>query len=368
MSAVIDAPQASAVAGRRFYLFNGKNFKLCVVAATIMPLCVAAVVFFSAKIAGLLPAPINIVFRFGTFSAAMALTVMGTLSAAHVMSTSYLLFNPSDYRGVWRPAISLAAIPALLFFVTFAVLLFLPLWAVLAYMLAYLHFGMFHFGRQNLGVLTFVSRISLHRPISTFERRTIMAGVIAGVFATYSIFAPALGLNPKAFPFDVSRVTPIFSLGWYVGAAINVVLVPTTLWYAIAHRRDYDSSTLIAWLASVFFFLPMFLTANPLFALSAWTVAHGLQYLVFLLFHAAGKRQPLLPVIFLSAAVGAGIVIWRISASVQASDAAEAIKIAVATITAITLVHYWVDQFLWKLGAPERRKWFADNYSFLFQK
>jgi hypothetical protein len=292
---------------------------------------------------------------------------MGTLSAAHVMSTSYLLFNPNEYRGVWRPALSLGAIPAVLFAVTFAVLLFLPLWAVLAYMLAYLHFGMLHFGRQNLGVLSFVSRIALRRPMSAFERRTIMAGVIAGIFATYSIFAPALGLSQKAFPFDVSRIEPVFSLGWYVGAAINVALVPTTLWYAVAHRRDYDWSTLTAWLASVFFFLPMFLTTNPLFALSAWTVAHGLQYVVFLFFHAAGKRQPLLPLTFLGAAVAAGVVIWRISATVQGGDGTEAIKFAVAIITGTTLVHYWVDQFLWKLGTPERRKWFADNYAFLFQ-
>lgn len=348
-------------------LSTGAAFRLSVIAATLLPLVVAIGIFALSRIPAPGYRPIADLLRFGTVTAQTAFAVMGTLSAAHVMSTCYLLFNPSEYRGVWRPGASLVGIPLILVGATFFVLLALPLWAVLAYMLAYLHFGMLHFGRQNLGVLSFVSRISLRRPMRPFERRTIMAGVIAGMFATYSIFAPALGLNPKAFPFDVSRVEPIFSFFWYVGATINIVLVPVVLLYAFACRRDYDWSTLTAWLASVFFFLPMFLTSNPLFALGAWTVAHGLQYVVFLFFHAAGKRRPMMPMIFLGAAVIAGMVIWRLSAAAQNSDGAGAIKVAVATITAITLVHYWVDQFLWKFSTAERRQWFSDNYAFLFR-
>jgi hypothetical protein len=347
-------------------LRTGTAFRLSIIAATILPLGVALGIFLLSQLHAYAPRPIADLLRFGSVTAQGAFVVMGTLSAAHVMSTSYLLFNPNEYRGVWRPGVSLIGIPAILFCATFLVLLALPLWAVLAYMLAYLHFGMLHFGRQNLGVLSFVSRIALRRPMTPFERRTIMAGVIAGMLATYSIFAPALGLSPKAFPFDVSHIAPIFSFFWYVGAAINIVLVPVALLYAFAHRRDYDWSTLTAWLASVFFFLPMFLTSNPLFALGAWTVAHGLQYVVFLFFHAAGKRRPMMPMIFLGAAVIAGMVIWKLSAIAQQSDATGAIKVAVATITGITVVHYWVDQFLWKFSTADRRKWFSDNYAFLF--
>ena len=347
-------------------LTTGTAFRLAIIAATILPLGVALGIFLFSQLLAYAPRPIADLLQFGSVTARGAFLVMGTLSAAHVMSTGYLLFNPSEYRGVWRPGVSLVGIPAVLLATTFFVLLALPLQAVLAYMLLYLHFGMLHFGRQNLGVLSFVSRIALRRPMTPFERRTIMAGVIAGILATYSIFAPALGLNPKAFPFDVSQIAPIFSVFWYVGAAINIVLVPVVLLYAVAHRRDYDWSTLTVWLASVFFFLPMFLTSNPLFALGAWTVAHGLQYVVFLFFHAAGKRRPMLPMMFFAAAVIAGMVIWKLSSVAQASDSTGAVKVAVATITGITLVHYWVDQFLWKFSTADRRKWFSDNYAFLF--
>lgn len=348
-------------------LTGGTAFRIGVIGATLLPLSLALGSFLFALIASHAPRSLAYLFGFGSVTAAQVFAVMGTLSAAHVMSTSYLLFNPNEYRGVWRPGLSLIGIPLVLFGATFLVLLASPLWTVLAYMLLYLHFGMLHFGRQNLGVLSFVSRIALRRAMTPFERRTIMAGVIAGIFATYSIFAPALGLNQKAFPFDLTRIQPVFSSLWYVGAAINVVLVPVTLAYAVRHRCEYDWSTLTVWLASVFFFLPMFLTNTPLFALGAWTMAHGLQYVVFLFFHAAGKSRPLVSIIFLGAAIVAGILIWKLSAIAQASDATTVIKVAVATITAITLVHYWVDQFLWKFSAPERRKWLVENYSFLFQ-
>jgi hypothetical protein len=47
----------------------------------------------------------------------------------------------------------------------------------------------------------------------------------------------------------------------------------------------------VLYLASVMFFVPLFLTADPLIAVSSWAVAHGLQYLVFLVFHAGSRTR-----------------------------------------------------------------------------
>jgi hypothetical protein len=40
-------------------------------------------------------------------------------------------------------------------------------------------------------------------------------------------------------------------------------------------------------------------------------------------------------------------------------------RVAIATVAALTLAHYWVDMFLWRFRTPERRKWLAENYPFL---
>jgi len=336
---------------------RGSYFRFFVLAATLLPLMVA----FAMQIAPI----VSVAPQFYSTSLSTALVIMGTLSASHVCSTAYLLFNPSEYEGIRSPLLVLIAIPGFLLVTTFAMLMAAPLWATMIFMLVYIHYGMWHFGRQNLGVLSFVSRISLNRPMQPFERITIMAGVIAGMFAAYSLFAPALMLNQKVFPFDLSEVNEPFSRLWYLGAVIMAGLVPTSLCYAYVKRTEFDSYTLVTYLAAVFFYLPIFVSRNPLYMLTVWTVAHGLQYIVFLGFHAVGKPRPLLSVAYLVTSVFAGFVIWRLCGRVQAAGDVDATKAAVATLSAITLVHYWVDQFLWKFNTPARRAWLVRNYAFL---
>jgi hypothetical protein len=336
---------------------SGSSFRGCVLAATLAPVALALAMQFGSAV-GVAP-------RFFSSSLMATLSIMGTLSATHVCATAYLLFNPKEYEGVRSPLVVLIAIPALLLVTTFAMLIAAPLWATMIFMLLYIHYGMWHFGRQNLGVFSFVSRISLKRPMSRFERSTIMAGVIAGMAAAYSVFAPALMLDQKAFPFDLSVVNAPFSDLWYVGAAIMAALVPTSLYYAYRYRSKFEPYTLATYLASVFFYLPIFVSTNPLFTLTVWTVAHGLQYIVFLGFHAAGKPKPVPSVVFLAVSVLAGYLIWKLCGRMQAGNDADATKIAVATLSALTLVHYWVDQFLWKFNTPARRVWLAQHYSFL---
>jgi hypothetical protein len=336
---------------------SGSSFRGCILAATLVPLTLALAMQFGSAV-GVAP-------RFFSSSLTATLSIMGTLSATHVCATAYLLFNPKDYDGVRSPLLVLVAIPGLLLVTTYAMLMAAPLWATMIFMLVYIHYGMWHFGRQNLGVFAFVSRISLKRPMSRFERSTIMAGVIAGMAAAYSVFAPALMLNQKAYPFDLSVINAPFSDLWYVGAAIMAALVPTSLYYAYSYRSKFEPHTLATYLASVFFYLPIFVSTNPLFTLTVWTVAHGLQYIVFLGFHAAGKPKPVPSVVFLAISVLAGYLIWRLCGQMQAGNNVDATKAAVATLSALTLVHYWVDQFLWKFNTPARRVWLAQHYSFL---
>jgi hypothetical protein len=332
---------------------TGTWFRAAIIGATVVPFAVAI------ALAGQPP--------FGSSGLSAVLVLLGWLSTAHVMSTAYILFNPADHIGVRSPHLTLLAVPLLLLGATFTVLVALPLWAAMAFMLVYIHYGMWHFGRQNIGVLTFVSRISVARPVNRFERTTIMLQVVAGMFAAYAVFAPGLMLNPRVYPFDLSLFDPVLRLGWYVGLAINVVLVPAVVWHIVRNRQEYDAPTAVIYMAAAFFYLPIFLTKNSLIALTTWTIAHGLQYLVILAFHAASRPRPWLSFGALTAAVAGGYLIWRLSGEIQGGDDVLAVKLGISVITALTLVHYWVDQFLWKFNTPERRAWLAEHYAFLFQ-
>lgn len=308
-----------------------------------------------------------------TEGAASKIVQLLTLVAApHVFATLYLLLDRGNLAGISKPGVTVFAIPVALMILNCAVLLAAPLWAVLAYMLVYVHISMWHFGRQNLGVVAFATRVGNGRPMDTFERRTLIAGTIAGVLGGYHMFAPTLMLHPGPWPLDLEFVDPLFSRLWWGGIAIYAILVPMAVAHVLAHRERYDAMSVALYLGCVFFFLPAYLSTHPLFLLVGWSVAHGAQYLVFLAFHAGGKAdrpvhhlRALAPLALFLLCLGSGVVIWRASGHIQDAGDHDAIRLAIATTTALTLAHYWVDQFLWKFGNPERRTWLANSYRFL---
>ena len=240
---------------------------------------------------------------------------ISVLGGTHVMATTYLYTTPHAFAGIPGWKWSCVVAPIILMASVFLALMAFPAWALGAFMLVYVHFGIWHFGRQNLGVMTFSTRIGKGRPMSKFERMSIMIGVVAGMCAAYTAFAPALMLNPGWFPVDTAWAAPFFTRLWYVGAAIFVALVPTALTYAIVNRAQFDVGSFLLYLTSVLFFAPLFLASDPMIAVASWAVAHGLQYLVFLAFHAGGLTRPtlrgILPPVALIAAAGAGYLLWN---------------------------------------------------------
>ena len=324
---------------------NGRVFQYSLLTVTLVPITLA-----------LLPRSSDVV---------AVSTAMGLIAGTHVFSTLYLYLTPDVFEGVRNWRWTVIAAPIALMAAVFLLLLAMPTWTLILFMLIYIHFGIVHFGRQNLGVLTFSVRIGRQRPMDSFERRTIMAGVIAGMCAAYTAFAPQLML-PSYFPIDPTPIAPYFLKLWYLGAAIYVVLVPLAVYHAFKERSNYDAPSLMLYLTSVMFFVPLFLTADPLIAVSSWAVAHGLQYLIFLAVHAGSRTRAtiagLMPVATLIVVVYVGYLLWNTYPQWGNETLA---RIGAAAVVAINLAHYWVDMFLWKFQTPERRKWLFAHYAFL---
>ncbi|PJI44430.1 hypothetical protein [Ferrovibrio sp.] len=339
-------------------LLTGRSFLLFMALATLGPVLLAA---------SHLAMPGNV-----GLAGSSALRVLELLAAPHVFTTLYLLVDARELVGVPRPLLTLLVVPLLLMAATAAVLVASPLWMVTAFMLFYTFFGMWHFGRQNFGVVAFATRISYRRPMARLERHALNAGNIAGLLAGYHIFAPVMfTLNRQTWPLDLSEIDPVFSLLRYGGLVIYAVLIPFTVYYLIANWRRHEPFALVIFLGCVFFFLPTYLSTDPLLVLVAWAVAHGLQYVLILGLHAAGRatgraeRFSVWPLLLFTLVVIGGVVLWRFSGRVQLDGDDTEVRVAVSAVVAITLAHYWVERYLWKFSSPERRAWLEQSFRFL---
>lgn len=338
-------------------LLTGRSFLLFMALATLGPIALAT-------------AHLNLQ---GGFSlAGNALRLFELLAAPHVFTTLYLLVDMRELAGVPRPFWTLLAVPLGLMAVTAAVLLASPLWMVTAFMLFYTFLGMWHFGRQNFGVVAFATRIAHRRPLDRFERNALNAGNVAGLLAGYHIFAPVLfTLKPQTWPLDLAGIDPVFSLLWYGGIAIYAVLIPLTVYRIATQWTRYEPLSLAILLGCIFFFLPTYLSTDPLIALVSWAVAHGLQYVLILGFHAAGRAsdrrglRALWPLLLFTGVVIGGVVVWRVSGRLQMDGDDTEVRLAVAGVVALTLAHYWVERYLWKFSSPERRAWLEQSFRFL---
>jgi hypothetical protein len=127
----------------------------------------------------------------------------------------------------------------------------------------------------------------------------------------------------------------------------------------------------VIYLGCVFFFLPAYLSDNPLFLVTSWTVAHGLQYLVMLAFHAGGAvrgergARTLRPAVIFGVSLLTGVGLWLAADRMAGVAHVTMAKALFAVIMALTLAHYWIDAFLWRLRTPARRAWLARSYPFL---
>lgn len=337
---------------------SGRLFLLLLVGATLGPAFIALIKISSEGMV--------------QDAAHKALRLFQLLAAPHVAATLYLFLERRDYAGTPRPALNLLAIPAALFVVTALVLFMAPMPVVLGYVILSVVFTIWHFGRQNLGLVSFANRIAGDRAGSRIERITLNLGMAAGMLGAYRAFASqSFLLNPGTWPLDLSLVDPVLSRLWYGGAAIYVGLAPVVALHICRHWRPGRRLALTLYGSGVFFFLPMYLSRDPLFTLGTWAFSHGLQYLVVLAFHVASRTQSrrglgvlaswakfLLP-------LAAGVVVWEVCGRLQLGGDDTTVKAAVATLSGLTLMHYWVERQLWRFSNPERRAWMVESFAFL---
>jgi hypothetical protein len=366
----IAAPAAPTLVVPR-YLRLPAIFAACLVIATVVP-------FFAGALSGQ--------YKGSYVPLQWTITLLATI---HVPMTLYLLFDARVRERMYQQPLLLIGVPILLIGISLFAFSYLGAlmpegrnWPLVYLLCAMTVWQTWHFGKQNLGVYSFMRIAQSAGSMAKIDRHMIIGGAtlgaISGVLSMsiYTSYAPQSDLGFLSAHNDV-----IFMIGsWlqYALAAASVV-------YVVLRYRKFTLGTGLIFLLSVNFFLPTYLTGDArafsnVFACSA--LGHGTQYCVFLAFHAGGHdsgeigpRRWVMPVILiLVTALTSELFIlhWIVPEFWVGSVIARLIgygsggSLWLGLVIGVTLVHFWLDSFLWRFKDSTARTWMMQRYAFLF--
>jgi nitrate reductase NapE component len=290
------------------------------------------------------------------------------------LATAYLFTDRVNRRFVLNRPIQLIVIPILLF--TGGVLVFMrpqnPVF-VPALLLLFLY-QTWHFGSQNIGVAMFISLSERGKAISPGEKNIIRMGTVCGMLGVLSALYPGFMIGQQYVHIDATPLAAIrflHDVGTFVALALTggALLLLLKAW----HQRQFIYGAAI--FLSVTFLFPMYISENYMIAVASFTIAHGLQYVVFLAAHSLSPPKStrwrsfpflaiLIPPLILAGIVGTGHLIWTNAPTFQ-SDLLPLVGLSI--ILGLTLSHFWIDQFMWRMRNSERAKWVRQNYGFIFR-
>lgn len=296
------------------------------------------------------------------------------LGSTHVAATFYLLTDAAIRRFCRDYPIRMIVIPCAL--LAAGMMLFAPgspvfVPAVLLFFL----WQSWHFGAQNIGVATFVSMNDRGRPLGRGEKMAIRAGVIVGMLGVLKVMAPGYMIGAQYMPLSALE-TRVIDLFYQLGLVACVPLTGLALWLAVRSWLKQQYLFGISLFLAATFLFPMYLAGDYTLGFLSFAGAHGLQYLVFLFAHSIGRGREIFARRQFSAAViaapvalllfmGAGRLIWGGAFTDQSSPT---VPIAVPIVLSLILIHFWVDQFLWRMKNKERADWMKSRFGYVLPR
>jgi hypothetical protein len=292
-----------------------------------------------------------------------ALMMVLMLGGTHVPATGYLLTDPEVRRFCWANPIKMIVVPSLLMVAAFFIFirpgpLFTP--AALALFL----FQTWHFGAQNIGVASFISLSDRGRPLAPFEKAAIKAGIWVGMLGVLKTISPDFTIGEAYMPLPAEAAATLGVL-YEIGKVLAIPVTGTALWFAITAWRQGQRPFGASIFLSITFLFPMYLSRDLTIGFTSLVTAHGLQYLIFLAAHSAGRNRQrpshsriIAPAILLLFILGVGPAFI----SVRSLHAADLQSLGLAIVLAVTLVHFWLDRYLWRMKDKDRAAWIKARF------
>ena len=276
----------------------------------------------------------------------------------HVAATAWFYTDSTMHSHFRARPLRYLVVPALMVAGSAAIFQFGPS-ALRPWLLAaFFCWQLWHYQKQNIGLLSFVAAGTDAAPLSPWERRTLMLAAIAGILGFFSL--AKIGLS--AFAAETARLHQI--------GAVVYLLVPVALGIAIAKTPALRTNMLrLAFLVlGSAFFLPTFLFSDAVSATLSYAMAHGLQYLVFMGVVSLGHRAPIASAVMLLSLATVGALM--LNAAILAPDISDLAwgYAAYGAFLGVVMAHFVLDAGIWRLREPFQRGYMREKFYFVFDR
>ena len=326
------------------------------------------------------------------------------LGGIHVPLTAYLFFDPKIRTFMRHRPVALIVGPILIFAICFFVFLSSwqsraagEAWPVVYFMLGVLAWNNWHFGKQNVGVYSFFRLAQSQPGVVSLERKLIVCGAVLGAVGIFAAndggyLTNFINTYAKNDSFSLLRsvadnVSSFARIGQYA-------LLAFVVGYLAVNWRRYTWKTATMFFMCANFFFPIYVAMDmpvltAVFACSM--LSHGVQYCVFLGFHAGHYREDsnergvpdpkgrtgsivmCVVLVVLAAFIGENFLYNKFipkdffsTVVTQAAGRGDVVTpVAESFMIGILLTHFWLDSFFWRFKSPEPRQWMSKRYAFL---
>jgi hypothetical protein len=298
-------------------------------------------------------------------------TLLLFLGTAHVPATLFFYID-KDFSEIIRKHKPRYIYFPILLTITTGLLFAFASTLVQAYiLLAYWSWQAFHYGRQNLGIYSFVSIAQRGAAPSKYEKLVIDLGTWCGITGTFKILGSGVAPGYLHKLFD--------TLYWAGTVAFVAVLVASLVVYAQNLKRTTPLLT-IFYFTLVCFFLPVFLSTNVNIAFFSYAIAHGVQYILFMSIvslnfdpDAPAKRiQVGNAVKLLLLTLVVGFVFYRagdlktLELFTAHATLMRIVDFIIGAILGATMAHFVVDAGAWRLSQSLQRRYIGKRFAFVF--
>jgi hypothetical protein len=289
-----------------------------------------------------------------------AYAILGFLGANfHVASTGWF-YTDREMRSHFRAKpVRYIVIPGIIVLANVVAFYFFDSTVRIYIVFAFICWLLWHYQKQNVGLLSFIAAGTDRAPLSVWERRTLILSAIAGILGAFSVIQ-----------FGSAKLSAVFAPLHQIGAAIYLTLVPVAFCIAMARNPMLRTNRLrfVFFLIGTLFFLPTYIFSDAVSAVGGYTLAHGLQYFVFMSFVSADKQGWIASFAKLFIIAACGGLLLNCASDASAWLAPPYSSAIYGVFIGLVMAHFILDAGIWRLREPFQRGYMRKKFDFIFDR